>query len=120
MQEVAFMAVLNRGATCRLVATASLAVIRNGTPVASIDGNPVSYRINQAIDHGTTALFDVWWGNWCGSRSGTFRVRGSLGPLTTSAPYQLQPICNSTATTSRLTSVRYPARTKTDRARTPA
>ena len=114
------MVVLNRGATCRLVATGSLTVIRNGIQVASIDGNPVSYRINQTIDQGTTALFDAWWGNWCGSRSGAFRVRGTLGAHTTSAPYQLLPICNSAATTSRLTGVRYRAQAKTGRAMTPA
>lgn len=74
--------------------------------MAWIRGNPVSYRIDQMIGHGTTMLFDTWWMNWCASRAGALRVRGVIGALTTSAPYNVLPVCLGAGTPSRLHGVR--------------
>jgi hypothetical protein len=101
---VAFLSILNRGVACRLIATASLTVVRHGARVVSIRGNPVSYRINQTIAHGATMLFDAWWSNWCGSRSDAFRVRGVIGALTASGPYNVLPECLGARASSRLAS----------------
>jgi hypothetical protein len=103
-QAVAFLSILNRGVACRLIATASLTVVRHGARVVSIRGNPVSYRINQTIAHGATMLFDAWWSNWCGSRSDAFRVRGVIGALTASGPYNVLPECLGARASSRLAS----------------
>jgi hypothetical protein len=105
-QAVAFLSILNRGVACQLTATASLTVVRDGARVLSIHGNPVSYRISQTIAHGTSPLFDAWWSNWCGSRSG-LRVRGGVGALTASGPYHVLPVCLARSAPSRLTGVRY-------------
>jgi hypothetical protein len=107
-QIVAFLSVANRGGRCQLVTSTSLIVIRNGARVASIRGNPVSYRINQTIGHGTTVLFDAWWGNWCADRSGSFRVRGVLGAMSATAPYLILPLCIGASEPSRLRGVRAP------------
>ncbi len=105
-QMVAFLTAFNRGTECKLATAASLTVIRGGVRVAAIRGNPVSYRINQTINHGTTMLFDAWWANWCGSRSGAFRVRGALGALTAAAPYPYLPVCIAASEPARLRGVR--------------
>jgi hypothetical protein len=106
-QSVAFLSVRNRAAPCRLVATASLTVTRDVLRVASIRGNPVTYRIDETIAHGTTMLFDAWWGNWCATRSGTFRVRGVLGTKSGWAGYHYLPVCLGASSPSSLRGVRY-------------
>ena len=83
--------------------------MRNGARVASIRGNPVTYRIDQMINHGTTALFDAWWTNWCMRIGTTFSVRGAIGALTASAPYNVLPVCLGAGMASRLRGVRYTA-----------
>ncbi len=105
-QMVAFLSVLNRGVACQLITAASLTVMHKGVRVPAIRGNPVSYRVNQTIGHGTTMLFDAWWENWCGSRSGPFRVRGALGAQTATAPYPYLPDCIGASGPSRLRGVR--------------
>jgi hypothetical protein len=101
-QAVAFLSVSNRGGSCKLIATSSLTVMHNRARVAAIRGNPVSYTIKQTIAHGTTMLFDAWWANWCASRSGLFRVRGVLGTITATAPYNVLPACLGASAPSRL------------------
>jgi len=106
-QAVAFLSVRNGAAPCRLVASASLTVTRNGTRVTSIPGNPVTYRVDETIGHGTTMLFDAWWANWCATRSGTFRARGVLGTKSGWADYHYLPVCLGASFPSSLRGVRY-------------
>jgi hypothetical protein len=105
-QSVAFLSVRNAAVRCRLVASASLTVTRNGTRVRSIRGNPVSYRVDETIGHGTTMLFDAWWGNWCATRRGSFRARGVLGTKSGWAGYRYLPVCLGDSSPSRLRGVR--------------
>jgi hypothetical protein len=105
-QSVAFLSVRNRAAPCRLVASASLTVTRNGATVTSIRGNPVSYRVDETIGHGTTLLFDAWWANWCTTRSGSFRAHGALGPKSGWAGYRYLPVCLGASSPSSLRGVR--------------
>ncbi len=107
-QAVAFLSVRNRAAACRLVATASLSVTRNGARVGAVRGNPVTYRIDETIGHGTTMLFDAWWANWCATRSGSFRARGVLGTKSGWAGYHYLPVCLSASRPSSLRGVRSP------------
>jgi hypothetical protein len=105
-QSVAFLSVRNGAAACRLVATASLTVTRNRVRVTSIRGNPVTYRIDETIGHGTTLLFDAWWANWCAARSGAFRAHGVLATLSGWAGYRYLPVCLRASSTSSLRGVR--------------
>jgi hypothetical protein len=91
---------------CRLVATASLTVTRNRVRVTSIRGNPVTYRIDETVGHGTTMLFDAWWANWCATRSGAFRARGVLGRKSGWAGYRYLPVCLDASSRSSLRGVR--------------
>jgi hypothetical protein len=105
-QAVAFLSVRNRAAACRLVATASLSVTRDGARIGAVSGNPVTYRINETIGHGMTMLFDAWWANWCATRSGSFRARGVLGRKSGWAGYRYLPVCLSASHPSSLRGVR--------------
>lgn len=107
-QAVAFLSVRNRAVACRLVTTASLSVTRDGARVGAVRGNPVTYRINETIGHGTTMLFDAWWANWCATRSGSFRARGVLGTKSGWAGYRYLPVCLSASHRSSLRGVRSP------------
>jgi hypothetical protein len=105
-QAVAFLSVRNGAAACRLVATASLTVTRNGTRVTSVRGNPVSYRVDETIGHGTALLFDAWWANWCATRRGSFRAHGVLGTKSGWAGYRYLPVCLGASSPSSLRGVR--------------
>jgi len=107
-QAVAFFSLPNRGAARRLSATASLTVVRDGVCAASIRGNPVRYRFDQRLAHGTSSLFDARWSNWCGARSG-FEIEAGLGRQTASGRFAYLPICIPAHAPSRLTGVRSPA-----------
>lgn len=108
-QSVAFLAVVNRARACRLSATASLTVARNGARIRSINGNPATLRINRSLGHGTTWLLAAWWANWCGKRSGSFSAQGVVGSLAASGPYSVLPACLDTSLPSRLRGSRYPS-----------
>jgi hypothetical protein len=104
-QAVAFVSLFNEGSACSVNATVTLAVVQRGTLVSSIRGNPVSYRIAGPVRHGVTALFDVWWSDWCGDRR-AFDTRAAMGSLTATAPYHVLPDCLGRNDRSRLTGVR--------------
>lgn len=100
-QAVVFVSVVNYGSECRVDAVATLTVTEAGQRVRSIIGNPVRERVHGAIRHGVTALFDVWWSNWCGKERAV-RALATFGSGSASGPYHVLPECLTHASASQL------------------
>jgi hypothetical protein len=106
-QAVASVTIVNRGEACLLVASTTLTIRRDGARVASIISNPVRLRIDGTLYHGTTLLYNAWWSNWCGARSG-LRALATVGALAASARYRVLPVCNTRRSPSRLQGIPEP------------
>jgi len=100
-QAVAFVSVVNYGSECRVDAVATLTVTEAGQRVRSIVGNSVREKVHGTIQHGVTALFDVWWSNWCGKER-EFRAVATFGSGSASGPYHVLPECLTRTSASRL------------------
>jgi hypothetical protein len=104
---VAFVAIRNSGPACSFTAPASLTVVVHGARVRSIDRNPISAVLKGGLPHGIVTLLDVWWSNWCGTRT-VIDARVMFASQVRAGPYRVLPACISRGSPSRLRPVLYP------------
>ena len=82
----------------------TFSVLEGGVRVTSITPNPLRVRIAGTFAHGTTALINAWWSNWCGVRE-ALRARAALGRAAASSRYAVLPACLERSAPSKLTFV---------------
>ena len=103
-QAVVFVAIRNSGVACDLKAKISFGVLGIQHRFVAVSDNPLNYHVSQDLKRGKTALFDVWWSNWCGSRRpAAYTARVVLGHHSASVRYTVLPVCLSRTSRSRLT-----------------
>jgi hypothetical protein len=104
-QALATISVRNLGPACRIDETLTFSVLRRGARLTSIGGNPLRVRIVGTFAHGTTALINAWWANWCGVRD-SLTAHAAIGTASASSRYAVLPVCLEHSAPSKLTFVR--------------
>jgi hypothetical protein len=85
--------VKNRGRSpCQLTATAEIELHRTRDPDAFVLGSPHGVDFDYRLNPGDEILGGAWWANWCGSRSGNWRVEADVGDYHGEAHLQ-EPDC---------------------------
>ena len=85
--------VKNRGRSpCQLTATAKIELHRPDDPSAFVLGSPRGVDFDFRLNPGDEILGGAWWTNWCGSRSGKWRVDADVGDYHGEAHLQ-EPDC---------------------------